>query len=279
MNIRELRQRYRREALREGVSPRDVDLLLGDALEVSLVHLVSHDEETIENEALRRFTGWIERRFDGEPLQYIRGRCEFFGREFLVDPRVLIPRPETEILVEAALDRAPAGARVLDVGTGSGEIALTLAAERADLITFASDVSVGALAMARRNASRIGTTTRFVASDVLASIRGRFELIVSNPPYVNAEAIESLQREVRDHEPRVALTPGGNGLQVIESLFSDSKEHLRPGGFLIMEIGFDQAAAVQRLAENCGWRIDTILDDLAGIPRIVVSSLVEPQSD
>src|SRR5947199_4457602 len=148
MKIGPLRSRWREEAFRCGINPRDVDLLLADAAGKPVTWVIAHGDESVDGAP---FEAQLERRFAGEPLQYIRGRTEFYGREFVVDDRVLIPRPETELLVEATLDRAPHGARVVDVGTGSGCIALTLALERPDLRVLGVDKSIGALAVARRN--------------------------------------------------------------------------------------------------------------------------------
>ena len=199
----------------------------------------------------------MRRRAAGEPLQYIRGRCDFYGREFLVDDRVLIPRPETELLVEQAVARAPRGARVVDVGTGSGCIAVTLAIERPDLRVLAVDISVAALAVARRNRDRLGARVAFAASDLLDAVRD-IDLIVSNPPYIPAADIAMLQTEVKDHEPRAALTPGPRGTEVIDRL-------LRGNVPAIIEIGYGQYDALRD-------RVDDVVDDLAGIPRVVISS-------
>jgi release factor glutamine methyltransferase len=199
----------------------------------------------------------VRRRAAGEPLQYIRGRCDFYGREFLVDDRVLIPRPETELLVEQAVARAPRGARVVDIGTGSGCIAVTLALERPDLRVLAVDISVAALAVARRNRDRLGARVAFAASDLLDALRD-IDLIVSNPPYIPAADIAMLQTEVKDHEPRAALTPGPRGTEVIDCLLSINIP-------AIIEIGYGQYDALRG-------RVDDAIDDLAGIPRVVISS-------
>ena len=199
----------------------------------------------------------MRRRAAGEPLQYIRGRCDFYGREFLVDDRVLIPRPETELLVEQAVARAPRGVRVVDVGTGSGCIAVTLALERPDLRVLAVDISVAALAVAKRNRDCLGARVMFAASDLLDAVKD-VDLIVSNPPYIPAADIATLQTEVKDHEPRTALTPGPRGTEVIDCLLSINIP-------AIIEIGYGQFDALRG-------RVDDVVDDLAGIPRVVISS-------
>jgi release factor glutamine methyltransferase len=204
----------------------------------------------------------MRRRMAGEPLQYIRGTTEFYGREFRVDDRVLIPRPETEILVEAAIERIERGARVVDIGTGSGCIAATLALERPDLRVIATDISVGALAVASQNTAKRVT---LVASDLLAGFVEDFDWIVSNPPYIPAEDLEALAPEVRDYEPRVALTPGPSGTEVIARIL-DQAGRAR----VILEIGFGQSDAVRDLAASHHFNVDDLRNDLAGIPRVIV---------
>ena len=209
----------------------------------------------------------IERRFAGEPLQYIRRRTEFYSRKFYVDDRVLIPRPETEILVEAVIARAPQNGRMIDIGAGSGCIAVTVALERPDLRVFAVDASVAALVVAKRNRDAHAARVELAASNVLDSIDARFDLIVSNPPYIAEEEIATLATEVRDHEPRMALTPGPLGTEVIERIYASAR-----GAMVVLEIAYGQTEAVRRVAESHGYRVDEVLPDLAGIERVVVSS-------
>jgi release factor glutamine methyltransferase len=244
--IAELRARH------HGVDPRDVDLLLADALGRSVAWLFAHGDAEVADGIIEK---QLRRRRAGEPLQYIRGRCDFYGREFLVDDRVLIPRPETEILVEQAIARVPGGARVVDVGTGSGCIAVTLALERPDLHVLGVDISVAALAVAKRNRDRLGARVDLAASDLLAAVKD-IDFIVSNPPYIPADDVATLQTEVRDYEPRNALTPGPRGTEIIERL-------LASGTPCILEVGYGQTAQLQ---------VDEAIPDLAGIPRVVVSS-------
>ena len=263
MRIDYLRSTYREEALRRGINPRDVDLLLSDLTGKPITWLYAHGDAEVDEGALEPL---LARRYAGEPLQYIRGRTEFYGRDFLVDDRVLIPRPETEGLVEAALERAPRDAMVIDVGTGSGCIAVTLSLERPDLHVIAVDKSIGALALASVNARRLEARVRFVASDVLSAIK-RVELVVSNPPYIAEHVVETLATEVRDHEPRMALTPGPRGTEVIEVILDQA----RPAP-VMLEISYGQDAEIRDVATEHGYRVDAILDDLAGIPRVVVLS-------
>jgi release factor glutamine methyltransferase len=269
--IGELRNEWRAAATVEGINPRDFDLLLADAHHRPVTWLIAHDRDGIDDAVAAGFERAARRRFAGEPLQYIRGRSEFYGRDFSVDRRVLIPRPETEFVVDAVLERAPRGGRVVDVGTGSGCIAATVALERSDLRLFATDRSVDALALAKANALSLGSAVRFVASDVLDAIGGAWDVIASNPPYVPARDAEGLQREVRDHEPHLALFGGDDGLDIVRRLIDAGARRLAPGGLLVIEIGFSQAAAVTAVAESAGWHVE-LIDDLAAIPRVVVLS-------
>lgn len=245
-----------------GLNPRDIDILLADITGHTPAWLFAHGEERIDPAQVEAL---VRRRMDGEPLQYIRGRAEFFGREFFVDDRVLIPRPETELLVEAAIARAPRNARVLDVGTGSGCIAISLEQERPDLDVTSIDVSVAALAVASRNACVHAAAVRFVASDALEAIRGEFDLVVSNPPYIPEDDYRNLATEVRDHEPRGALTPGPRGTEMIERILAAARAPV-----VMMEIGFGQLGDVRHVAG--GYVITDIINDLAGIERVVVLS-------
>ena len=260
----ETRSLHREAALRHGIPPRDVDLFLGDLLGKPLSWLLAHGDQPLDPAPLEAL---LARRYAGEPLQYIRNRTEFFGRDFYLDGRVLIPRPETEILVETAIARAPRGCRLADLGTGSGCVAIAIAKERPDLRVTALDVSVAALAVARRNRDQLAAPVTLVASNLLAATRRPFEALVSNPPYIAEEELATLAPEVRDHEPRVALTPGPTGFETIERIFGQAGTAL-----VIIEIGFGQLAQVRNITAAHHFRIDAVVDDLAGIPRVVVSS-------
>jgi len=243
-------------------NPRDVDVLLADVSGRTPAWLFAHGEYEMDPAPVEAL---VQRRIDGEPLQYIRGRAEFFGREFFVDDRVLIPRPETELLVEAAIAQAPLGARVLDVGSGSGCIAISLERERPDLKVSSIDVAVSALAVASRNAREHDARVRFAASDAFEAIRGKFDLIVSNPPYIPIADYEQLAVEVRDHEPRGALTPGPLGTEMIERILDAGRAPV-----VMLEIGFGQLDDVREVAG--GYEITDVINDLAGIERVVVLS-------
>ena len=260
--ITSLRTRFREFARARNINPRDVDLLLADITDRTPAWLFAHGEELIDPAA---FELLMERRLRGEPLQYIRGKTEFFGREFLVDDRVLIPRPETELLVEAAIVRAARGARVLDIGTGSGCIAISLERERPDLEVTSIDISVAALAVAVQNAHAHASLVRFAASDAFEAIRGDFDFIVSNPPYIALADYAELATEVRDHEPRGALTPGPRGTEVIERILRAGRAPV-----VLLEIGFAQLPDVREVTS--GHDITDVIRDLAGIERVVVLS-------
>jgi release factor glutamine methyltransferase len=254
---------------------REAGSLLSFVIGKDRTFLISHAEDRLNDADLDRFRQFVERRAGGEPLQYITGAQDFYGREFLVTPDVLIPRPETELLVEAALEVVAgiSGPSICDVGTGSGCIAVTLLCERTDARAVAGDVSEAALEVAAQNARRHGVSERieFKVSDCFDALDpATFDLIVSNPPYVSSDALAGLQREVRDHEPLVALSPGADGLSVIRRLLQDGPAFLKPDGYLIMEIGFDQGEKVQQLIDEKFWRLVEIRPDLQDIPRIVV---------
>ena len=238
--------------------------------------LISHAEVLLTTEEWEHYEQVVQRRASGEPLQYITGAQDFFGLEFIVTRDVLIPRPETELLVESALDlirRRPAP-EICDVGTGSGCIAVSLVHELPQALAVAVDISQAALHVAQQNAERHGVRDRitFLESDCFAGLPANtvFDLIASNPPYVSADALGGLQREVRDHEPRVALSLGPDGLSVIRRLLTDAPAFLKPQGYLVLEIGFDQGEAVTRLVAEQSWKLIDIRPDLQGIPRIVL---------
>ncbi|HXI11502.1 MAG TPA: peptide chain release factor N(5)-glutamine methyltransferase [Thermoanaerobaculia bacterium] len=268
--VGELRRFHRQKALDEGLNPRDVDLLLADELGRSVTYLVAHGEESLAADSVERFESSLARRRAGEPIQYIRGKTEFYSREFFVDPRVLIPRPETELVVEALLEVASRHALVLDVGTGSGCIAVSVQLERRDLVVIGSDRDLEALAVASRNVHALDSRVHLVAMDLLDSVGAEFDLIVSNPPYIPTADLEGLEVQVRAYEPRAALTSGPTGLETIERLLGEAARRVKCGGRLVMEIGWGQSEAVVRRAGAAGWKVERIIDDFAAIPRVVV---------
>ncbi len=262
---------------------REAATLLAHALSCDRAYLFTHDDKTVFPPDAARFRSMIDRRASGEPLQYITGRQEFYGLEFEVGPAVLIPRPETELIVETALEllKDASAPFICDVGTGSGCIPIAILHERVDARSVALDISEAALRVAARNAARHTLDERitFLQSDCFSALDkgelkdARFQMIVSNPPYVVEAEIESLQREVREHEPRVALTPGGDGLSIIQRLVKESPRRLCASGYLLIEIGFNQHEKVARLIDPRTWTLLDIRRDLQGIPRTVVLRL------
>lgn len=256
----------------------DAATMLAHLLGRDRAFLIAHAERELAATEIARFRGFVERRASGEPLQYITGRQEFFNLDFTVTPDVLIPRPETELLVETALELLKESAEppvVCDVGTGTGCIIISLLHERPQLRGIGLDISSNALRVASQNAARHGVMDRLslAASDCFDALDARrgaqFSLIASNPPYVTEAAYNGLQREVREHEPRPALTPGGDGLSVIRRLLADAPRFLVTGGHLLLEIGFDQHEAVKGMIDTRMWTLLAIHKDLQGIPRTV----------
>ena len=279
--LREAAERLRKSGVAD--ARREAGSLLSHALARDTAFLITHADESLTAEQRRSYHSLVERRASGEPLQYIRGTQEFYGLDFEVNADVLIPRPETELLVETALEllKGIDSPLLCDVGTGSGCVAVALLHERTDARAIALDVSPAALEVAARNAARNNVAERidFRLSDcfdALASVEHEnklFDLVASNPPYVAEEELEGLQREVREHEPRAALTPGGDGLSVIRRLVSESPRYLKPGGHLVVEIGFGQHERVAALLDPAVWTLLGIHTDLQGIPRTVALRL------
>lgn len=256
-----------------GIERLDAQLLLLHALgrpAEQRAWLMAHDADELPAAAQSILDACVQRRAGGEPLAYITGHKEFFGLDLLVDARVLIPRPDTETLVDWALEVLPAHtpasepARVLDLGTGSGAIALALKATRNALQVSALDASEDALNVARENARRLKLDMDFQQGSWLSDVRGKYHAIVSNPPYI-AERDPHL--DALQHEPIQALTSGADGLQDIRHIIANASAHLLPGGWLLLEHGFDQAAAVRELLQQAGFANVQSRRDLSGIER------------
>ena len=245
----------------------DAEVLLADVLGVERLALVGDGDRALGEAEATRFAAAIARRTAREPVAYITGRRGFRRLELTVDPRVLVPRPETETLVEAALELAPPAARVCDVGTGSGAVALALADERPDLVVLATDLSADALAVARANAARLGLPVGFAQGDLLAGVDGPLDLVVANLPYVAEADLDGLAPEIARHEPRSALAAGPDGLDAIRRLAAEAAERAVP--CVALEVGAGQAAAVVALLRRAGWADAAARPDLAGIDRVV----------
>jgi len=245
------------------------EVLLAHALHRDRVYLFAHPEHELSELEWLHYGRYLHERLKGKPTQYITGRQEFYGREFRVTKDVLIPRPETEHVVEMALEVASGARPILDVGTGSGALAITLALETGAR-PYATDISPEAARVASQNGQRLGANMAIVVCNVMEAIReDSMDLIVSNPPYVPAAQREGLQREVRDWEPHVALFAGAGGFEIYERIVADAPRVLRPGGWLVMELGFSSLDRVQELLG--GWRDMQVKPDLAGIPRVIAA--------
>lgn len=250
-------------------SRRDVRLLLAHALGVEPVDVILREMDAVDAAGLTAFEAAISRRAAGEPVSRIRGWREFYGRRFVITPDVLDPRPETELLVSEGLSRLPQGGQVLDLGVGSGCIVLSVLTERADARGVGVDISPAALAVARLNAEALGLAQRLtlVEGGWEVTLEGDFDLVLSNPPYIPSADMTGLAREVLEHDPHVALTPGGDGLDPYRSILGRVGQLLAPGGWIGFEFGFGQAADVANLMAAASLDQIVVLPDLAGIER------------
>lgn len=247
----------------------EVQCLLQAALQVSRSWLLTYPDYSFDAVQRAHYEALFERRMRGEPIAYILGEREFYGLNFKVTPATLIPRPDTELLVELALQRIPQHGRVLDLGTGSGAIALSIAHARPDVEVTATDASAEALAVARENAGRLGIgNVRLLHSDWFAALNGeRFDIIVSNPPYIASGDAHLRQGDLR-FEPATALASGSDGLEDIRRIAAAVPAHLQPGGWVLLEHGYDQAASVRELLQQAGLAGVFSACDLAGIERV-----------
>jgi release factor glutamine methyltransferase len=253
----------------------DAELLLAHALGTTRLQLVVDGKRPLEVRELERMRELVRRRRAREPVAYLLGRREFYGRVFRVDARVLVPRPDTEALVDVALERSRGvsmAMRALDLCTGSGCVAITLARERATSFVVATDASEGALAVARENALRLGAyNAAFRHGDLFAALdpAWRFDVVVSNPPYIPSGEIPTLDPDVRDFEPRLALDGGEDGLALIRRIIADARSWLVSGGLLALEVGAGEAPAVSGLFENAGYSDVEVRRDYGRIERVV----------
>jgi release factor glutamine methyltransferase len=248
---------------------REARLLLADALGVDGAGLIARERDAIDTASLDAFEARMRRRIAGEPLSRIRGWREFYGRRFAVSPDVLDPRPETELLVEQGLKRLPRGGRVLDLGVGSGAILISILAERADASGVGVDISPAALAIAVGNAEALGVAgrARFIEGNWADGGAG-FDLVVSNPPYVTAAEFPHLAVEVREHDPHLAHLGGADGLDPHRAILAALPAMLKPGGWLVVEFGATQGAAVSAFMVSAGLHDVEVMADLARLPRV-----------
>jgi len=250
------------------------EVLLAHALGRERAYLYAHPEEDLREVAWIHYGRYLHERLKNKPTQYITGRQEFYGRDFRVTPAVLIPRPETEHLVEAALARIRPGDVVLDIGTGSGAIAITIALETTARV-FATDISTEALSVARSNARRLSAQVALLACDLGACFADHnVDVLVSNPPYVPQTDQPVIQREVREYEPHVALFAGPTGLEIYQRLVIEARRLLRPQGWLLFELGYNSVEPVRAMLQT-GWSEISVAQDLAGFPRVLAARLLQ----
>ncbi len=257
-------------ARERGLDRLEAQLLLAELLDRDRAWLITHDQDLLSAEQVSRFEDWLAQRLQGVPLAYLSGHKEFHGLRLRVNADTLVPRPDTEILVDWALELLRAGAlaqpELVDLGTGSGAIALALKHRHPQARVTAVDLSAGALAVARANAQDLGLVVEFQQGDWWQPLSGRlFDLIASNPPYI-AGADPHLP--ALRHEPLSALTPGGDGLSALQALITGAPEHLRPGAWLLLEHGYDQAEAVGQALSARGFELIECRRDLGGQPRV-----------
>lgn len=249
------------------IDPLEARILIAHALQCSRVQLVIRENDALSAEQVNVISGLLLRRMQGEPIAYLTGQREFYGLRFTVTPDVLIPRPETELLVELAIERLPQTGLAADLGTGSGAVAVSLAHTRRDAQITATDISEAALTVARGNADQHRVKIQFLRSDWFEALNGQFDLIVSNPPYIAASDVHLSQGDLR-FEPPSALTDNGNGMTALSAIIDGAPAYLKPGGWLLLEHGYDQAAAVRTQLTRMGWSEVRSWKDLAGIERV-----------
>lgn len=274
------RERLMHVGIRPETAARDAERLARHVLQWNRAQYLTHAPEPPPAGFPDQFHRLLERRERREPMDFIIGTCEFWGLTFAISRDVLVPRPETELIVEEALAVSRAGrpSTIVDAGTGSGCLAVALAREFPDATVMATDISAAALVIARRNAERYGVTSRieFVHGTFLEPIRDAVDLIVSNPPYVRTIDAAGLSPEVRDFEPATALYAGPTGLDAIADVLAQAVGRLRPGGWMIVEFGFDQEAAVRRLIRSIPqFELVRVRPDFQDIPRVAVIKAVD----
>ena len=267
----------RLKAARINDSAIDIRILLMAASGFSQADLISRAHDGVPRSIIEKFNAMLARRATREPIAYIVGEKEFWSLAFKVTPDVLIPRPESEGAVVQALSLIGSikNPRIIDVGTGSGALLISILHERKDAIGVGTDISIEALQLATHNAERLGVmqSCKFVQSNFLEKIEGRFDLLISNPPYIDEAAMKKLPRDVKNYEPALALSGGNDGLKAYRTILKSAKSALKPNANIVFEIGFDQANSVTTLLRNFGFEYINIFSDLAGHDRILSAKI------
>lgn len=276
MNYREAYETGKGTLAAAGIEEAELDarLLLEEICGTDRNTLLVHGDRNVTEEELAQYKEMLEKRSAHIPLQQIIGRQSFMGLEFYVDENVLIPRQDTELLVEEALQELHDGMRILDMCTGSGCILLSLLKYSNDCEGIGADISEEALKVAERNRVQLGLkNAAFIRSDLFEAVEGKFDLLVSNPPYICSDVIDTLMPEVREHEPRQALDGSADGLHFYRRILAECRTYLKPGGILLFEIGYDQGEAVKRLMEENGFLEVEVKKDYGGLDRVVLGTL------
>jgi len=270
MTIKELYEYGKKHIISEE-SASETLILLEYLCDITQKDLLLTPEKNIGEEKKTDFFRFVERRNTGEPVQYITGYTYFYGLKFECDKNVLIPRFDTENLVFEALSKVKTNGRVLDICTGSGCIAISLKHERKDLIVIASDISENALKVARRNAVTLETQVDFIQSDMFEKIEGKFDMIISNPPYIKSKVIDTLDENVKGYEPKAALDGGDDGLDYYRIIMREAAKYMNKNAYLCLEIGYDQKESVSDLLKESGFDDIKATKDLNGLYRVVTA--------
>ncbi len=252
----------------------DVEVLLMNVTNFNKTNLYLNTEYILKDEQFEKFENFFNRRLKNEPIAYIIGKCEFMGIDFLLNKHTLIPRGDTEILVEKAIEIIKENnfKNVIDIGTGSGAIAISLA-KYCNVNVDALDINIEALNMAKKNATLNNVKVNFIQSNLFENVNNKYDVIVSNPPYIKTDVIQTLEKNVKDYEPILALDGGKSGLDFYEKITNNVYKFLNNGGYLMFEIGYDQAEQVKKIMENNNFSNINILKDLAGLDRVIFGNI------
>nr|WP_317356741.1 peptide chain release factor N(5)-glutamine methyltransferase [uncultured Tyzzerella sp.] len=252
----------------------DVEVLLMNVTNFNKTNLYLNTEYILKDEQFEKFENFFNRRLKNEPIAYIIGKCEFMGIDFLLNKHTLIPRGDTEILVEKGIEIIKENnfKNVIDIGTGSGAIAISLA-KYCNVNVDALDINIEALNMAKKNATLNNVKVNFIQSNLFENVNNKYDVIVSNPPYIKTDVIQTLEKNVKDYEPILALDGGKSGLDFYEKITNNVYKFLNNGGYLMFEIGYDQAEQVKKIMENNNFSNINILKDLAGLDRVIFGNI------